>query len=264
MSEDHPSITTIRKGCDRSPLSWGVTDWSSDISDQTGAFVEDGAVRGQRRSKGPTDGLQSWWKLTDDESPSTLTDSVGGHHGTLHGGSFVNTNRGTAVYFDGSDYANLEFPITQSFTVSIWAKSNTSGNWSESGVLFSARNANGFIIHPSGGSKTWSGYVVDTTDDSYHKIADNHSITQITAWHQYAITYDHDSGTARTYFDGVQQGSTTISIPRENSTLSASLGRDSEPHRDRYYIGHLSEARFYSRALPAAEMEALYTATQTP
>lgn len=264
MSDGRPSITTIRKASDRSPLSWGAASWSSDISKQNDIHIENGAIHGNRRSTGPTDGLQAWWKLTDGDSPSTLTDSVGGHHGDLHGASFVDTERGTAVHFDGNDYAYLEFPINQSFTVSIWAKSGHSTNWSHSGVLFSARNANGFIIHPQNNSKAWRGYVIDTTDNSYHRIADSHFISQITNWHQYTLTYDHDTGIGKTYFDGVQQAETSLSIPRQSSTISAHLGRDSPPHQDRYYVGYLSEARLYSRALPAVDVEALYAATQMP
>lgn len=264
MSDDRPSITTIRKASDQSPLSWGAASWSSDISKQNDTHIENGAIRGNRRPTGPTDGLQAWWKLTGSDSPSTLTDSVGGHHGDLHGASFVDTERGTALYFDGNGYADLEFPINQSFTASVWAKSEPSRNWSYSGVLFSARNANGFIIHPENGSKAWTGYVIDTVDDSYHKIADSHSISQITTWHQYVITYDHSSGLAKTYFDGVQQGTTTLSIPRQSSTISAYLGRDTEEFQHRYYVGYLSEARLYSQALPAPDVEALYTATQIP
>ncbi|MFD1643300.1 LamG domain-containing protein [Halohasta litorea] len=261
MSEDRPSITTIRKGCDRQPVAWGADNWKTDISEQSATYVESTAVHGHRIAEGPTNGLQSWWKLTESNSPSTLTDSVGGHHATLHGGNFVNTSRGTAVYFDGNDHASVELPFTQSFTTSIWAKSGPSSGWSGSGVLLSARDANGFIIHPRDGSREWGGYVLDTTDNSHHQIADDHPISNIDVWHQYAITYDHESGVAISYFDGAKQGATTLQIPREEATITTYFGRDTGGHQDRYYVGYLSEARYYSRALSSTEIESLYTAT---
>lgn len=261
MSDDRPSITTIRKGCGRQPVAWGADNWEADISEQSATYVESAAVHGHRVAKGPTDGLQSWWKLAESDSPSTLTDSVGGHHATLHGASFVNTSRGTAVYFDGNDHASVELPFTQSFTTSIWAKSEPSGGWSHSGVLLSARDANGFIIHPHDGQRAWAGYVIDTTTDSHHKIGDDQQISNIDAWHQYAITYDHDTGVAKSYIDGGEQASETFSIRRDDATITTHFGRDTGDFQDRYYVGYLSEARYYSRALSPGEMESLYTAT---
>lgn len=264
MPDGRPSVTTVRKASDEAPLSWGEAAWSSDISGQTAVYVKDGAVYGERRSTGPTDGLVAWWRLNDDNSLTTLTDSVGGYHGDLYGATYENTERGTAVYFDGNDHAALEFPIEQSFTASVWAKSGPSRTWSEDGVLFSARNANGFIIHPENVSTSWSGFVVDTVTNSYHRVADKHPISQIDSWHQYVITYDHTTGAARTYVDGVEQGATTLNISRQSSTITARLGRDTANFDDRYYVGHLSEARIYSRALSAAEVETLHTATKIP
>jgi hypothetical protein len=181
----------------------------------------------------------------------------------LTGGAYETGHTGTVVKFNGDgDYGEVSVPISQSFTASIWARSGQSDSWSDSGVLFSARPANGFIIHSESSSEEWSGYVLDSVDDSYHQIGSKFSVSDITAWHMYTVTYDHGTGVGKTFLDGVELGSETFSIERNADTITARFGRDTSDLGERYLYGWLNDARIYSLPLSATQVSKLYEATR--
>ena len=212
-----------------------------------------------------SDGLVAYWTYDDDSTSTTLVDEWNNYDGSINGGAtYVTGYDGQALSFDGTDdYAAVDAPRNQSFSISVWAKSSTS-TWSESGVMASSRYANGFIVHPNSGSKSWNTYVLNNTDNGYTKVNNEHTPSDITVWHHYVLTYDHDTGTATTYFDGTEVNSTTISITRSKSTNTIYLGRDYNVENpggwNRYLDGSLDNTRLYNRSINGTEVSELYSA----
>ena len=157
-----------------------------------------------------------------------------------------------ALYFDGvDDYVevpamNINMP---SITVLVLAKSSTP-TWNTYGWLASSRDASGFIVHPVEGEKRWGGFVFDDAG-TFHKIGD-HEPSDITAFHQYGISYDYDTKIARMIFDGVVVVETALDITRGVWNHHTLIGKDDTA--DRYGKGIISEVLIYNRPLSQAEI----------
>ena len=170
---------------------------------------------------------------------------------------------------DGDDdFASLTgFPMTDSFTVELWAKSVTE-KWNVFGWFASSRKSNGFIVHPNeeryGNTGTsWSGYVHDS-GGSHHNIA-KHEFSSagllVTDWHYYAITYDAGADTGRMYLDGQQVGSNdSMGVSRQgNASIDLFLGRDDL--NDRFGNGWLDEVAIYPDSLTPDQIQTHYNAS---
>jgi hypothetical protein len=190
---------------------------------------------------------------------SALADNPGlGNDGTYNGGVALDLGtRGTAARFDGvNDYVSATLPINDSFTVELWAKSDTAA-WNEWGWLASARGANGFIVHPAyslAGTRQWDGYIVDNSG-GYKLIGSFIPAAIDDAFHYYAISYDALTGWGRMYFDGQQVGAnpfTSNPFSRSPANVSVTLGSDGGGGR--YGKGMIDEFALYPSALAADQI----------
>lgn len=168
----------------------------------------------------------------------------------------------------GQDYATVTgLPISDSFTVELWGKSATE-KWNVFGWLASAREANGFIVHPDedryGNTGTsWDGYVHDSSGN-HHSIAEHEFSTSdldIQDWHHYVITFDDASDTGRMYLDGRMVGEdTSMTFSRDaTGTINLLLGRDK--NNGRYGDGWLDEVAVYLEPLTETQIQTHYQAS---
>lgn len=146
--------------------------------------------------------------------------------------------------------------IGQSFTLVSWIKTKNA-SWTDNGVMWSARNANGFIKHPSSDSTDTSMYVVDNSD-SYTKVGEVNA-SNVDSWHMYIFVWDHNNGEARGYWDNTQDfGPSSASVSRDSgASADHAIGWD-EGQSDRYLDGYTCMYRWYNRPLSDAECKGLY------
>jgi hypothetical protein len=196
-------------------------------------------------------------------SGTTWTDLSGnGNNGTLVNGVGYNSGNGGSLSFDGvDDYINFSsFTNPYSETVIVWVKSATE-LWDDTGWISSSRAQNGHIIHPNGGTKSITFYVIPETV-SYRPIL---SITpdNIMIPHMYCYT-TNGSNLHQVYFDGSFMGQSTTNITR---TLTPSpqrydVGFDNAGG-GRYGNGNIYSCLRYNKALSASEIQQNFNATRS-
>ncbi len=222
-----------------------------------------------------TTGLRNWWKF--DESSGNAIDSVGGATGVLVNGPTwapAGGQIGGAILCDASDDGDdtndphldlgtgFSFPST--FTVSVWVKPTNYNDFRSfigKRTTGSAQGEFQFDLDASSGEVKW---VTSADGDSYG--------TNVTAgvWTHLAIVGSPTENRlyvngvlARTMGDAVlgtaPAGShANICNQGEVDSHGGAGGWDGDPFK-----GYLDDMRIYSRALSGAEIEALYSGTQS-
>ncbi|MDO8493374.1 MAG: LamG domain-containing protein [bacterium] len=189
----------------------------------------------------------------------------GGNSCDTKGGANTNADGrlGTALGLNGTDAycvaANNRTFYPNNFTLALWAKSApafTSG-WNDSSWFVSLRDRSGYSIGPVKGTKDVKFTIFDDTNlTQVPFVVGTVTPDNITDWHHYAVTYN---GTvANIYLDGVLMTSTTVTIPRNNSTSDEDLyfGLDNVPGQPKG-AGTLDEIRLYNRPMTACEIRFL-------
>lgn len=157
-----------------------------------------------------------------------------------------------AMNFDNesSEYLNAGSLIhtSNSFTIEMWAKVNSSDQWDH--VI-----ENGGVQYNFGANYRFE---LGNQGELFFGMSDGSSSTDITIsagwtygnWYHWAISYD--GTTLRVYQDGVQVGSKTasVSISGRSGTLLMGSYRGSE----RYFDGTLDEVRIWNTARTASEI----------
>ncbi|MEZ5596734.1 MAG: LamG-like jellyroll fold domain-containing protein [Pseudomonadales bacterium] len=186
-------------------------------------------------------------------------DAAGSADATLNNGAtFADGVVGQAFRFDGiDDSVTATVTMTPSFTVTLWAKSDTA-TWNTFGWLASARDPNGFILHPEPGTNQVNMYLVDNAGSTTW--VGQVVPTDITEWHQYTLSFDADTGLTKVYLDGGLIRSFTYSISRDTADALVTFGADSLPGR--FGDGAIDEPAIFNRPLSDAEVAALYTVGQ--
>jgi hypothetical protein len=212
-----------------------------------------------------TDGLVGFWSFDgqgvnlSDSSAEVKDASGNGNNGDAKNGASPSIGRiGQGYAFDGvDDYLEINgIPVGPSITVSLWAKSSQD-TWSDT-ELFSARQANGFILHADSGDDQMQAYVIDNADNDFTQIGTSGSFN-ITRWHHYVITYDGAKDTGKLYVDGNQEAqNTSMSLSRSSDSILARVARGTEGTTGRYVESELDNIRIYDRALSASEVDKLY------
>ena len=131
-------------------------------------------------------------------------------------------------------------------------KWNNASNYNSWGTLLSKRDA--FVLSPVGDdtrvyATLWVGGEKKNTD----KV----QVSNITAWHHYACTYD--GSTIKLYVDGDLK--TSVSNPNGARSIAADngplyIGKD-DADNNRYLDGSIDEVRVFNRALSREEIENL-------
>jgi hypothetical protein len=201
---------------------------------------------------GPDPGLVGLWRFND----NALDSSVNANHGTVYGASYVTSQMGKALSFDGSDYVIV--PDSSSLepnriTVEAWVKStgtpgtyryivskylpNKPGSYSSyglytgssGGLRFYVGLSSGWVASPDAGTGVWNGN-----------------------WRHVAGTYDGSA--VKLYVDGVQvmgAGSTTQDI-YYHATGDLFIGGYTSTSY--FFSGEIDEVRIWSSALSASQL----------
>lgn len=210
----------------------------------------------------------AYWRL-DESSGTTAADATGnGHDGTYIGTHSLGADGVMQDGYDhaalelaaasssgmqGSDWADLEFVGTASFSVECWfnADSLTSG----SKILVqkaSSGNASGWELIVNG-TDDWVAFTRQATGGNVHSAAG--SVTTGTDHHAVAT---YDGATLRLYLDGVLVDSVATTVAVSSSAVDLSIGYDSVDTTFGF-DGRIDEAAVYDFALSAARIANHYS-----
>lgn len=184
------------------------------------------------------------WSM-DVGSGSTAFDHIGSNDGSISGASWVTGVKGSALSFDGNDYARVphskSLNVSNSFTVSAWVKpSDLSGTHSVVAKANGNRPAP-FDLQLRGGGEIW--FVIgDGTD--YQNI-NTSGILSADVWQKVTISYD---GTyAYIYHNGSLKASEKVTVPVDDDGTDLYVGKRNDDNL--YMVGGIDETRVYSEAL---------------
>lgn len=211
-------------------------------------------------------GVDGYWRLG--ETSGTVAYDASGHgvNGSYAGSytlgtpGIVDTNG--ALRVNGGYMRVSNFAMTPSFTILVWGKSATS-TWNTWGWLASARVPNGFIIHPDNGGKSVSMYIISNASGSDHTGIGSVSVSDITAWHQYGITYNAVTQVAGLILDGQIVSSTSYTGTRTTGAISMDFGED-YGISGRMGNGSIDEVALFNEELTAGQIVAQYNAATNP
>ena len=199
----------------------------------------------------PPTGLLAHYQFSGD-----ATDRAGTRHGALHGSpAFTNGWFDDALEFDGSnDYVQLPSGIVSTLndvTFAVRFRWDGGGNWQR--VFDFGNNTSEYIfLTPRSGDDTLRfGITIDGGGGT--------QILEVPRprggeWIHVAVTLSGNTG--RLYVNGVQSDSGTISLdPSDVAPTRNFLGESQWP--DPHFDGSIDDFKIYSRALSAAEVQAL-------
>jgi len=211
----------------------------------------------------PADGLVAWWRGEDN-----ALDSVGGHHGTITGGTtYTNGQDGRSFEFDGVD-SNVGVGMVDGFALNE-DRPFTISAWIDTNDPAAHQVITGNYMGEGGGVGNYSTYLrIHDGNLEFHlnkrQVADAVVTTAIgTGWHHLTATYNGDE--MRLYLDGHLQGSANRS-----SFFSGCADNTRGWYHGDYspetvsahgshatFDGRIDELKFYDRALPDEEIEDL-------
>lgn len=218
-----------------------------------------------------TTALKGWWKF-DESSGATASDSSAfGNNATLVNGPLWQPSGGAlagALLFDGTDdYAQIAsatddlYPSSNAFTISTWIYMDTFNGGNQH--IMEAYNDTGtnflyqFFVDSSGSLQ----FTIHSGGDTYH-VTDTPMIPR--QWYHVAVTFDGAANWVEIYINGMKQNLLPGYAHLESGDYSATpdIGPVRIGHVDTldYFPGKIDDLRFYSRALAAADIAALYNA----
>jgi hypothetical protein len=220
------------------------------LSNPVNAVIADGQAIGTIFSDdctAPPSGIADWYK-----AEGNALDSIGTNHATLeNGATFAVGNSGQAFSLDGADdFVNVASTVNlgSAYTVELWVYP-TSASYqnlvsnNQSGVTYGNLYFDGssgrLEYVQAGGLKTNSSGIIP-----------------LNAWSHVALTYD--GAVSRLYVNGAASGTPSgIHAETFNNPLRFGFSVDSSGSR---FQGRLDEISLYSRALSAAEIQAIFVA----
>lgn len=207
--------------------------------DTTAPLVIDPAV-------GVPSGAIAWWRGEDN-----AVDSINGHHGTAAGDAGYDTGMvGRAFRFDGTGdkitvphQDDISFDASEPFTIEFWAKTATSGTHHLLGKRDVCNDMNYQMAIDAGQLHVNPMAVSDPTTPG--------------AWSHLAMTYSGTGSQMRIYADGVQIGSSSVTL---GPTNSANLVLGASGACGAGLNGWIDEMTIYSRALSQSELQGIFDA----
>jgi len=214
-----------------------------------------------------TDGLVAYYPFNGNAND----ESGNGNDGTVYGAT-LSTDRfdetGKAYYFDGSnDYIRIEnspdFSFNnQSFSISVWTKfQNTSWVWlvdfpgQTQYSYYGWKPMMEFYLQGIEGFGDIAFHMVDPDAQHFRtKCTDCAPDMYDGEWHQYSVTYNSETNTAKLYFDGdfVVSNSSSQHVNEFENWQCIYIGRSS--YLGRYLKGYLDELSIYNRVLSDTEI----------
>ena len=200
-----------------------------------------------------------YWRFGETSGTVAQDASGNGRHGTYVGTVQLGVQGGdgsssdAAVGLPGSGHVHIPgFPVTQSFTVVLWVRSNTA-TWASHGWLATARSPNGFLMSSNAGTRNVSSvlggtYLGTATPDD------------LTRWNQLAISYDAGTNLIRTYLNGRVATDNLAGNQSRSASADVDLYFGHDPLNANLGDGALDEAAVFHRALSAAELLAQWRA----
>lgn len=188
------------------------------------------------------------------ETDPNVYDSSGfDNNGTAYGDPALVTGLvGTGAYeFDGNDYIQIPRMIQDSFTISLWVKTEQTISATDQGWWNGAGFVNGEmpgVVDDFGvqllGSKACAA-VRDVQITSEEEINDNQ-------WHHVAMTRERPTGELRIYVDGGKNVSATATTASLTAPTALTIGK--QLNGTGYFIGQIDEVRIYEYAMDEFEV----------
>jgi len=218
----------------------------------------------------PPSGIISWWS-----GDSSTADIAGTNNGTATGSlGFANGIVGQAFTFDGLS-AGVTVPQstslnTSSITIEGWINP-TSVATEVPLIEYRSASSQGLLVEMGVGFAFGAGFISNPgglfvdfhTGSTFQMVNTPSGVIVANQWNHFAMTYDHASGKATLYVNGIawatgQFGSDgNLSLP-----LQIGFG-NTDSNGSQFYKGLMDEPAIYNRALSAAEVLAIYSAGQS-
>ena len=214
--------------------------------------------------------LVSWWRAEGDAA-----DSAGGNNGALVNGAAFSTGEagqafsfnGTSAYVEVPSSPDLNPPGSLSLDAWIYRQPQNGGRvlmgkWSDLGDYLNTRS---YVIYLSPANAV--GFSVSDAahqgDGAFHTFEATSNPVPLSAWTHVGATYDQGTGTRRIYINGVKAAERTdppITVLNADTKFTIGARMTTSTQAVDFFAGRIDEACFYTRALSAAEMQAIYNA----
>lgn len=209
--------------------------------------------------------LVAWWR-----AESNALDQVGTHHGTLRNGATYATGKvGPAFSFDGvNDYIDVGGGFNlDDLTLEAWVLIDPATNTGEKRILSKdnvglSGTRKTMVLKSSAISSSTNqgraafGVVMGAVTDAVEA-----PFALTAGWHHLAGVRDTDLGRLELYVDGVMvTNKPTVAMGPIDSAVNTVIGQVSPTYNGEFFAGLIDEPAIYSRALSAAEIQAIYNA----
>ncbi len=208
------------------------------------------------------------WDFTENTGTTTADSSANANTGSLNGGTTWtgSGHTGTAVGFDGTDDrvigTTAAIRTDASYTVAAWAYLSATGTH-RTVLSQDGTNISGFMLKYQPVPNRWQFFTtnVDSTNPVYSYVESSAPPT-LNAWVHLAAVYDDEADQIRLYVNGVLQGTAGHTTDwNAGGVFAAGRGRWNGTNSDPF-AGYIDEVTAYTRALDAAAVAHLYTATR--
>lgn len=201
-------------------------------------------------------GRVAWWKF-DETTGSSAGDAIGGHTGTITGGSWVTTgvSSGALSFATGGKvsvaYAS-DLSMSRDFTVAAWINMNTTSG--KRSVLYkgTATNEANYAMGTRDGEMYFE-YYANSAWRTYTTTGLN---LRVGTFYHLAATYKDSTRQINLYVDGRLVSTATASFGNTPVTNSRGLLIGTSPYND-LFLGRLDDVQILSSALNAGSISAL-------
>jgi hypothetical protein len=222
-------------------------------------------VEGEASDSGPV----AYYPFNGDASD----ESGNGYDGTVTGATLTTNRFGDvdgAYYFDGIDdridlpSETLNFERTNAFSQSLWIKTSDD----DTGNIILAKMTSdlsyrGSCLTMKNG--LLSTYLINNGTTQNRLRVDGTTLINDDQWHHLVVTYDGSSvasGVA-VYLDGSLENSVIAADTLTGTILNSVTPTIGSRSSESYYEGSIDDIRIYSRTLSAAEVQELYTESES-
>jgi hypothetical protein len=247
-------------------MSYAITLTATSDDPDYGALAPVAVSLTNRDDEGPADPLDpiAHWRF-DETTGTTVADSSGnGYHGTVTGGTWMDS----ALMLDGNGscvtFSDAFDPGARSATVAGWVKGGTNNTAVRrvvtDGNLF--QGYQGFALSFSGDGNYLS---VEAGGWKYVRQARNAAGANNGAWHHFAMVLDRAQHRILGYLNGSNSGWTSAGFSNQLESYDRIFSFEPlrigcAPNGAYNFIGGVDDFRYYRRALPPAEIQALFAA----